>query len=134
MSFLIYMGHVSVSELSIIENQPQELSIVYTASRIIWQWFISENPCTVEPGRVWVMYISIHSLSILSFKSFKIAAQGFLVCLFVSLNKTVTWFQHWWTGRAAKRLESLLNDKFQLLRQSNLEYMYFLKLITTFIL
>lgn len=113
-SFLIYMGHVSVSDPSIIENQPHELSIVYTTARIIWQWYISENPCTVEPGRVWVMYISIHSLSILSFKSFKISAQGFLVSLFVSVsvNKTVTWFQHWWTGRDAKRLESLLNEKF----------------------
>ena len=34
------------------------------------------------------MYISIHSLSILSFKSFKIAAQGLFVSLFVSVNKT----------------------------------------------
>ena len=82
------MGHVSVSDPSIIENQPHELSIVYTIARIIWQWYISENPCTVEPGRVWVMYISIHSLSILSFKSFKIAAQGLFVSLFVSVNKT----------------------------------------------
>lgn len=36
-SFLIYMGHVSVSDPSIIENQPHELSIVYTTARIIWQ-------------------------------------------------------------------------------------------------
>lgn len=111
-SFLIYMGHVSVSDPSIIENQPHELSIVYTTARIIWQWYIREKTCTVKPGRVWVMFISIHSLSISSFKSFKISAQGLFVSLFVSVNKTVTWFQHWWTGRDAKRLKSLLNEKF----------------------